>query len=130
MDLTQVVPGAIYNTGQVFIAEPLAEWPIGYQSCRVRFEQGWCYIELNEADGEGSVHVYPTSQILAVINLYPPVTGPPDPDKAVPAGQHQIERTGHVTAPQQAGPPWAQGGREPSENPRHSSTLPDSGSSV
>lgn len=90
MDLTQVTPGVIYNTAQIFIANPLVDWPIGYQSCRVRFEEGWCYIELNELDGEGSVHVYPANQILGVVNLYPPETGPPRREAAVPAGQHTI----------------------------------------
>lgn len=92
MDLTKLKPGAIYMTGQVLIATPLGDRPTGYQSCRIQLLDGWCYIELNEADGEGSIDVYPASQVQGIVNLHGPLTGPPKPEDAVPAGEHVIKQ--------------------------------------
>lgn len=92
MDLSRLKPGAIYQTGQVFIANPIPGRSIGYQSCRIRLEDGWCYIELNEADGEGSVDVYPASQIAGIVNLYEPTDGPPHRSDARPAEGHLIQQ--------------------------------------
>ncbi|TYP88437.1 hypothetical protein [Blastococcus xanthinilyticus] len=93
MDLSNLQPGAIYNTGQVYIANPLSDRPIGYQSCRIRLEDGWCYIELNHSDAEGpGTDVYPASQIAGILNLYGPIAGPARPEDARPSGEHLILR--------------------------------------
>jgi hypothetical protein len=92
MDLSKLKPGAFYQTSQVFIANPVPGRPIGYQTCRIKIEDGWCYIELNEKDGEGSVDVYPASQIAGIVNLYEPTDGPPHDSDARMSGEHLIPR--------------------------------------
>ena len=100
MDLSQLIPGGIYYTSAVYIANPVPGRPIGYQSCRVKFEEGLCYIELNEKDGEGSVDVYPVSQIAGIVNLYESTTGRPQRSDARMSGEHLIQHLPPTPTPE------------------------------
>jgi hypothetical protein len=75
MDYSVIRPGSWYKVGTVIIKHP-PESDRGmttqrsYSDCHVLLADGWCYIEVVEPHGEGSVNAYPADQIAAVVNLY------------------------------------------------------------
>jgi hypothetical protein len=76
MDYQVIKPGQWYKVGKVVIKDPPPRTPDQYPDCHVLLADGWCYIEVVERDGEGSVNVYPASQIAAVLNIYDDSPGP------------------------------------------------------
>jgi hypothetical protein len=75
MDYSVIRPGSWYKVGTVIVKNPPQTdrgmtTQRSYSDCHVLLADGWCYIEVVEPDGEGSVNAYPADQIAAVVNLY------------------------------------------------------------
>ncbi|MGY1633053.1 hypothetical protein ACI784_15230 [Geodermatophilus sp. SYSU D01186] len=70
MDFRKIKPGEWNKVGRLEVDQVGAGEPVTFQNSHVLFADGWCYVEVDETDGEGSVNVYPAGRVRAAFNVH------------------------------------------------------------